>query len=309
MRFGVGTVCIDIFIKSFLFSFCMSLDEFDRGLQVLLASARENHVPPSQISVALGMASAVYDNGFDSPLTSRVVGPYESMPEFRTYALGVQALRDSYAAGECPSQPTVVIDNKQWVRPLTLKENLQARVDDYETRHDAEGKERTVDDRLRFFNQELDSCTGIAYEKGTTRFKITPACRELIMIDSLFDERFISVSYDDVHGDNVVTLDRHDGIYDKELTREQVIKHPAWRAVVGDDEDGRKLLQVYSRIVFDHIPEDGGMGFYVRQRQEHDKLQALFVSFCYSDSSGSCGSDDHGIHSLDNFSFFLRVSR
>src|SRR3989338_10775094 len=152
---------------------------------------------------------------------------YEVMQRTGTYALCVQALRDSYAAGECPLQPTVMIEDKQWVRPLTLKENLQARVDDFETLCDENGKERSLQDRLRLFDICLDSCSGIVYEKGTTRFKIIHVCRELITIDQLFDGLFIPVSYGDIHGKDVVVLDSKEKIYDKWLTREQVMNHPA----------------------------------------------------------------------------------
>ena len=227
---------------------------------------------------------------------------YELMPQAQTYALGVQALRDSYKRGECPSQPTVEIDGKQWVRPLTLKENLQARLEVFETVTDMNGKGYPLQDRLRLFNHWIESCTGIVHEEGTTRFKVIPICRALITIDPLFDERVILVSYDDIHGDNNITLDSNDGIYNKWLTREQVMNHPAWRAIVGDDEDGRKLLQEYSQIICEHGVGGDTMGFFVCEKQEQDELHPLYIS-------NSIGASSVYGYSLLNFNgLFLRIT-
>ena len=97
------------------------------------------------------------------------------------------------------------------------------------------------------------------------------------------------MSYDDVHGDNVVTLDSNDGIlvYDQSLRREPLMNLPAWRAIVGDDEDGRKLLQEYSQIIYEHGIGGDAMGFFVRRRPEHSELRSLLVMRGYGSSSCS----------------------
>ena len=54
---------------------------------------------------------------------------YELMPKTNTYALGVQALRDAYSQGKSPNHP--VYNGENMVRPLTFRENILARVEDY----------------------------------------------------------------------------------------------------------------------------------------------------------------------------------
>ena len=95
-----------------------------------------------------------------------IVGAYDIMDQTKTYALGVEALRQSHARGECPAQPLYVDGGRSIVRPLTLKENIEARVNDYE-------RMKPGDERLRLFNRWNDSCTGVAYKAGTTKFKIS----------------------------------------------------------------------------------------------------------------------------------------
>ena len=88
------------------------------------------------------------------------------MPKTSTYALGVYALRDAYLRGGCSDQP--LFDNL--VRPLTFRENILARVEDYERIVGSDGKGRDKKERLRLFEIWLDSCTGIGYKAGTTKF-------------------------------------------------------------------------------------------------------------------------------------------
>ena len=58
-----------------------------------------------------------------------------------TYALGVHELRNECKSGD--SHPTFVLDNgKEIIRPLTFKETIEARVKDYETLKDENGKIR-----------------------------------------------------------------------------------------------------------------------------------------------------------------------
>ena len=85
--------------------------------------------------------------------TDLIAGKYILMPQTLTYAKGVEALRVASVK-----------------RQFTLKENILARVEAYES----------GDERL--FDTWLDLCTGIAYKAGTTKFKIIPECAELIGI-------------------------------------------------------------------------------------------------------------------------------
>ena len=75
---------------------------------------------------------------------------YVLMPPTKTYALGVDALRKSYENGDCPLQPIYTKpDGSRIVRPLTFKENLQARVEDYNILNNPDGSAKTDNERLR----------------------------------------------------------------------------------------------------------------------------------------------------------------
>jgi hypothetical protein len=195
----------------------------------------------------------------------------------RAYAQGVHALQEACKNSTHPQEFGVY-------RPLTFRENLQARVNDYTSN---EG------DKLRLFQTWLDSCCGVAYKGGTTKFKIVPRCRELVTIQRDFNQGFFPIDYDSVQG---VELDFSQGKYRTLLTQQEVLEHPAWLAAVEGDKD---LLKVYSEIIF---AERSGknMGFWVWNQPSQDQLRALFV---YSLGYGSSADGSY----LDYRGSFLRV--
>ena len=179
--------------------------------------------------------------------TDFIAGKYVLMPEARTYALGVEGLRQASVE-----------------RPFTFKENLQARVEAYESGD------------YRLFETWLNSCTGIVYKAGTTKFKIIPQCAELIGINKDFSQRFLPVEYNTIMG---VELDSSKGKYKQLLTKAEVLEHPAWLASVEGD---RTLLSAYTDIVFKayaskHSSRDESMGFYVKKNTPADELRNVFV--------------------------------
>ncbi|MDP3734385.1 MAG: hypothetical protein Q8R37_04080 [Nanoarchaeota archaeon] len=214
---------------------------------------------------------------------------YEIMPQTNTYALGVHQLRIACEAEENTSHPTFVIDGKTVYRPLTFRENIQARVEDFYTLYDANSNKRTVDDRLRLFNTWLDSCAGIAYKADSPEFKLILQSPHLIGINESFNNEFIPIDYDSVDG---IRLNRNNGIYNPLLTQEQVLNHPAWLAAVEED---KPLLQEYTNIVFSQT-ERKNMGFYLETRVTEDKLRVLFVYELdiHSSASGCCDLSDGG---------------
>lgn len=226
---------------------------------------------------------------------------YVLMAPTSTYALGVEAIRESYNNCECPSQPIFTKpDGSCIVRSLTFRENLQARIEDYNTLNNADGSIKTDDERLRFFNKWLDSCTGIAYKKGTTKFKIVPQSQDLIEIPSEFKEAFLEINYDSIDG---IELDSSKNKYNDLLTLSKVKSHPAWITTVEEDT---VLLSEYANIVFGLLKEKykrtNGMGFFVRSNTKTDELRALFVSNI-DDYSYAVGN-----YSLNNGGSFLLVA-
>ena len=209
----------------------------------------------------------------------KIQGRYILMPRTSTYALGVHALQEACT----PDDP----QHNGVYRPLTFKENLQARVEDYES-HQGE-------ERVRLFNIWLDSCTGIAYKAGTNKFKIIPVCEQLITIDKEFNSASLSLDYDSLQG---TELDKSKGKYKKLLTQQEILEHPGWLAAVEGD---KSLLQAYADIVFAEKKAEKVMGFYPLDSWNKDQVRVLFVGDIYDDSNAS------GYY-LNDVGSFLRVA-
>jgi hypothetical protein len=233
-----------------------------------------------------------------------VNGRYELMPHKSTYALGVQALRNLSASS--PDHPIFPrSDGSDIIRPLSFNEVIRAKLEDFNTLRDESGNERSLDDRLKFFDTYIDSSTGIAYKRGTKEFKIIPLCEPLITIDRGFNDRFMAVNYDSILG---AELDSSAGKYGELLTKDEIENHPAWRTALLGDVD---LLRNYRDVVFEALKgrNDGNMpekamGFWVLKNLPEDQLLALFVYYL-NDSSNAYGNNDLS----NNASFFLRVAQ
>ena len=211
---------------------------------------------------------------------------YQLLPEqgsFPNYATAVHSLQDTaandYRKNGMIVHPVFVKDDNSLIfRPLTFKENLQAKVEDFETQKNPEGTKRSMGDRLRLFTTFLDSCTGTGYQKGTTKFKIIPLCKELITIAKNFSQPYIQKPYDQMEG---IELDTSKGKYRELLTQAEVLKHPAWLAAVGGD---KPLLKAYSNIAFKALKQEKAMGFWHRTEISEDQLRALYVNLLNSNS-------------------------
>lgn len=189
---------------------------------------------------------------------------YEIVPA-RTYAQGVAKLR---AEGE---------------QPKTFKQNIEARVIAYEN-----GDRSLV-------NTWLDSCTGMAYKAGTTKFKIIPRCNDLLTIPEVFYQYFLPIIYDNI---SAPELDSSNGSYNRLLEESEVENHEGWREALENDV---ALLKVYRDIIFKDFKKERAMNLYVRQDTKQDELRALFVDDLDGDSNA--GGDY-----LNNLGSFLRGS-
>ncbi len=225
-------------------------------------------------------------------------GRYILMPRAATYAQGLHALRNACQADENSVHPFFTLDDGSKVyRPLTFKEDITARVTDYNTLHNPDGSERTSEERLKLFTERwLDSCTGIAYQKGTGKFKVILQSKELITLPEDFNSNYLPISYNDIAG---IELDRTGATYNALLNKTQVETHPAWLTAVEDDV---ALLKEYRDIVFAEKKTETAMGFWLRNEIAEVQLRALFV---YSLGYYSLAS---GNKNLLNFGSFLRRS-
>jgi hypothetical protein len=228
-----------------------------------------------------------------SPTPDKITGSYILMPQTNTYAKGVHALQEECKKENNQNHP----EYNDIYRPLTFRENIEARVNDFNTIKDETGKNRSQDDRLRFFNKWLDSCAGIAYKKGSTKFKIIRVCEPLIVIDKNFNDGFIPFDYSKIQ---CAELDSSNGIYNSSsLTKQQFLDHEAWKTAIDD----KPLQEEYAKIYFDVLKKTSGLGFYVRQNTNKDELRALCVDSLDYDSNA------YGNSNLDNLGSFLRVAQ
>ncbi len=182
----------------------------------------------------------------------------------------------------------------EYIRPLSVKEILQARLECFNTEKDDGGKKRTLDERLALFDQWFATSTGIVYRAGTDKFKIDSVSKEIVSLDQAFNERFLAVDYNQISG---IELDSTQH-YNEELSKSQIENHSGWQALVEGD---LVLLKQYRDTVFKLLKQraqnkkmpERAMGFYVRKNTPEDELGALFVSDLSSSSAlgGNCLND------------------
>ena len=215
--------------------------------------------------------------------------PYILLPRQTRYAKGVHALREDANKDPNSQQPTwIQADGSSIIRPLSFRETIKARVNDYES-------PTPSNDRLRLFHTWLDSCTGYASKKESTKFKLIPQCKELITLPQTFNEYALPIDYNTIQG---IKLDTSTAKYNQRLTKQEVLNHPAWREALEQD---LPLLKTYTDIIFAELKKPkGAMVFYVRSNFSTDGLRALLVDNLLNISLAS-GSND-----LSNRSRFVR---
>jgi hypothetical protein len=241
------------------------------------------------------------------PVSEPITGAYILMPKTTTEVQGIHALRKACEAESNSAHPQFPKDDGSLIyRPLTFRETIQARVDDFNIEQDDDGNDRDIEDRLRFFNKWLDSCTGIGYKAKTKKFKLASECSQLIEITSDFADAFLPTLYNQIQG---VELDsgKRGVKYGELLTETEVNGHEAWINAVGDDQEGKDLLREYTGIVFSQLKrkydQEYGMCFWVVQNPAKDQLRALYVSSLYNYSIA------YGDSNLDSVGSFLRVAQ
>ena len=225
-----------------------------------------------------------------------------------TYAEGIEQLQKEAALTENldPLHLFQRQGSSPFYRPPSFKENLLARIEDYNTLKNPNGSTRTKEERLRLFNQGIDSCTSITSEAGSLRIKIDPISLELITIAEGFKKAFLPVK--DFNSAPGILLDTSEGVYSKGLTQSQVPEHPAWLAAVGED---RRILTDYSEIVFTELSERRkkskgdirAMGFYPITNPGQNQRRALCAVFLVYDS------DAGGYGNLSNDASFLLLAQ
>ena len=216
--------------------------------------------------------------------------------EDNTYAKTVHKLQKVLSDNLNDIHPVFAkIINSKIYRSLTFKENIEARVNDYETLTGSEGN-RSYEERTKLFNTYLHSCTGFAYNAGTTKFKINPLCEDLIIIDEGFNDEFKTINYDSFNG---LEFDSSKDIYNSRLKKQQFLDHEAYRFLYNDD---KTLMENYWNIVYTLAKSTNLMSLWVKRNTSKDELRAL----CVDDLDGYYDAD--GLSDLNLYARFLLVA-
>ncbi|MBI4980663.1 hypothetical protein HZC30_03860 [Candidatus Woesearchaeota archaeon] len=213
-----------------------------------------------------------------SPASSNLITDrYILMPKASTYALGLHTLQEACVAERNQHQPQLILpDQRKVYRANTFLENILARMNDWDTLRDSNGKERTLEDRKRYFTTWLDSSCGVAYNSKSTKLKLNLQCQELMGIAKDFNEAFLSVDYASFAGD--VTLD----------SSSQNFVRDAWLALLEEKTD---VYQSYLGVLKAITGRDIIPGFWKGQNTEKDELRAVFVSYLDYVSYAGGGKD------------------
>src|SRR3989344_8955714 len=133
-------------------------------------------------------------------------------------------------------------------RPLTFKETIQARINQFE-----------YEGVASLWSSWLDTSSAIVYQKGTTKFRIVSMSAALLNdVPASFRGVFLPVAYEDFSSFSEFDVQDGDDVYNQELTPEQVLKHKGWLAAVEGD---RNLLRRDSNIVFGQVQGGGALAF------------------------------------------------
>ena len=228
----------------------------------------------------------------DDSVHNAPLARFEITDRFDTYAKGVEFIRTIPITINSVQPIFVMPNNSQVYRPLTTLASLEVMVNDYNRLKDANGKNRTQEDRERLFTNYKFTCTGVAYEKGGKKIKIIPQSTDLITIPETHNTAFLTEDYVNASGQTLIV---EKAKYNQLLTKDEVLAHPAWIASVEQTKHGRKVLEEYTNIVFDMLAtkknSTKGMGFYITSNPTVDQLRALFVGSIdvYSGAGGGSG--------------------
>jgi len=215
--------------------------------------------------------------------------PYSLIPSddyAPTYGLALDELRNSKS--HLNPKHIITIKGKEYVRPLTFKETLEAKLNLYKS-------EMTNEEKSYLIDSWLSTCTAIArkrfHNQNNNNIKIIPVCEELITLDSAFDDAYLVTSYDFLRG---IEIDTRYGLYGQFLSKDEVKVHPGWLAAVERDN---ALLSEYVDLVFS-LSKKNNMGFFLMDISYDCQLRTLSIQ---DDSSANA------INTMNNNTRFMRL--
>ncbi|MBI5393133.1 hypothetical protein HZA96_04640 [Candidatus Woesearchaeota archaeon] len=254
------------------------------------------------------VADVIHAQGADPPRKASIALVHEFLPSQSTYAQGVHALRASYNGKEAEIPQHMLYRTSagvRLIRPQTLEEAMLARINDFDTLQDSNGKQRTMEERLRLWDKLIDTCAGVAYENGNNEhFKLSSICEPLITIPQDFRNAFLDVNYAAFDG---IQLART-AYYYKRLSEQEFDLCEAWQLLLPDQTARTRLKQiVYHQaknqqeqlLIADN--DKKALGFYLVNNSDRDQLRSVFVS------SRNNYSDAYGVN-LNGSSSVLRAT-
>lgn len=207
------------------------------------------------------------------------------------YSSAVHSLRNACQEEDnCLHPQFTTAAGAQIYRPLTFRENMLARVEDYYTLNEWT--------RFRLFDINLYSCTGIAYKANSSKIKIIPLCKELIDIPDNFSDHFLPLDYDSLQGEGVVEVEIN--TFYLSLSKKGALNSPLWNAAAEED---KSLLKEYINLV-SSIRELEDISFALDYPADTDNLRALSLG---GPSLLSANAD--GMLLNDNNCFLQRTKR
>lgn len=192
---------------------------------------------------------------------------YRGVVSGSSYLDGLLALQQAYVDERCPqAHPIRLNEDRKGLLcaavPLSIQENIRARVEEYETRFNADGSHRTEEERTYLFSLPLASRTGIAYKKESTKFKVNPDHPAMEVVNPLHieleinlqpklrvfqPEACIPIDYDklrwpefDSYGATAASPFMQGG-----FTERDAVDFPVWQMLVQDEA----LRRTYFRIL------------------------------------------------------------
>lgn len=171
-------------------------------------------------------------------------------------------------------------------KPFTLKQNIEALVEDFNTLSDAYGTTRSIEERLQLFHLLLNSSTGLAHVSQGDRFKIVQYYEPFANILPDFHKNYWHLPDSEYSELKEWEIHKHRphlcGEYESGLSKSEALAHPGWREALGNDIP---LLTEYTNIVFNEVMKDPiygyGMKFYIKDEESHS-FAAIFddISGC-----------------------------
>lgn len=218
------------------------------------------------------------------------------------YFVALEQLRTDSAADQNSLQPTVTIAGRTYVRPLTVKEILQFRLEDYNTLTNPNGSIRTEEERKRLLNQWFFTCSGIAYSTDG-KFKLSREAPQLITMNSIPTSAHLPVDYSALNQNNTwqeFARNQRRVKYNAGLTEEEAVAHPMWQFLAEGDTT---LIRETHQLNCSLYNRSTAMYAWLLGTPEQVQLRALALSYYYDSSSLN------GLNLLNDSSSFLQVAR